>query len=806
MSKILTRIKVLFVMLAVCVLGLVGGIFSLNTDTQASAEEPITVTQIQFRTNAGECFFFLRMQGQTDYVTGNENHDASFVTETNLLDKVTIYFLNSAATLREVWTGEEVTTYKWGDDHTLTFKMKAQYLSSEGRGARIDAGAEIPMISGTKKVTAVSRTFWDYDLSETNPIESYVEGYNPIESSLVKVHIRSNENEDKKFLLIGLGAGNDWDGKGEALPTEVKGSNGSNDYALVNWQKLYLSTFTSKIKLHVKETNTWVTLGSILNPNPAPQWVMIYNGWGESGGVIRVNIQNAYNGTTIDQILFEKGCELPTYQFLGGNVAHAVHVLDKNYLCTSLDMTQAHWAVDWKMEEKYSVRYNNGSESFVDGNVPLAYPTDLSESKPATAEYTYVYNWYHNGKLYDFSKPVTENLHLISDGTFTEIANPYKVTYYALDGATVKYEDTVRYGEELVLRTDVTQPGYENPVWIYNGEGAVPTTMPAKDISFTLTGTPKTYTLAFEGLADTLSVTYDAAIGTLPAVPEKVGHSGVWTVNGEEITADTVWNVDGEATAKAVYTANQYTLSFEGLEETVSVTYGAAIGAIPTAPAKPHYTGVWTLDGETIDADTVWAVGSDKEAKVGYIPVNYTVTMGEEEFLVAYGAKVAKPADPTKEATTECEYVFDGWYNGETKWDFETDVVEGDTVLVAKFTKKMKSYTISFNVTGNDAIQLEPITVEYGTRYDLTKLLDGEDVSGYTYSISIKGVEKVSVKVVADVTVDVTFTPAVYAPTDDSDGKGGLLAGCSGTVGGISMALVALTAAGLAFVAKKKED
>ncbi len=42
-------------------------------------------------------------------------------------------------------------------------------------------------------------------------------------------------------------------------------------------------------------------------------------------------------------------------------------------------------------------------------------------------------------------------------------------------------------------------------------------------------------------------------------------------------------------------------------------------------------------------------------------------------------AKLEKPADPTKDG-----YIFDGWYNGETEWNFD-DPVTGDMTLTAKF-------------------------------------------------------------------------------------------------------------------------
>ena len=256
----------------------------------------------------------------------------------------------------------------------------------------------------------------------------------------------------------------------------------------------------------------------------------------------------------------------------------------------------------------------------------------------------------------------------------------------------------------------------------------------------------------------------------------------------------------------------------ETLETTLTVTYDAAIGTLPTVPAKAHYVGCWMMGEEVLTASKVWTNDGDMAATAAYTPVDYTVTFdGENATTYAYGSLIVKPADPVKESTAESDYTFIGWYNGEVAWNFDEDVVAGDTQLVAKYEESKRTYTVSFNVTGNDAITLESMTVEYGTSVDLTKLLDDADLSGYTYSMSVNGVEKASIKVVADVTVDVVFTKLADEPADNgsdttvsdstsNNNQALAMLGCSGVIGGLSMAAMALTVAGVALVCKKKED
>ena len=356
-KTIMSKIKWLLALCAVTVLALVGGIFSLNTKAEAKAEESITITQVQFRTSGENCYFFLRMDGQTDYAELNQWHDPSMITNTNILDKVHLYFLDGSATLCEAWTGTNCGTYIWGETHALVFPMQAEYKSNMGTGARIDAGAEIPMLDGTKKVTSVTRTFWSTHNTADNAIGNYTDGYNTISTSIAKLHLRG-------MINIGLGEGNDWvkgEGRTDSLPTQVPDKNGSTEHSGTYWRKMLACNFLGKVKLHVKETDTWVTLGSILNYNPeARQVTFYYNNWGETGGTMQIDINTAYNGTTIDQILFEKGCEFPSYDYLGNaDMAYTVQVLDAEYLCTSNDMTNATWAVDWAIEKLYEVTYLN---------------------------------------------------------------------------------------------------------------------------------------------------------------------------------------------------------------------------------------------------------------------------------------------------------------------------------------------------------------------------------------------------------------------------------------------------------------
>ncbi len=136
------------------------------------------------------------------------------------------------------------------------------------------------------------------------------------------------------------------------------------------------------------------------------------------------------------------------------------------------------------------------------------------------------------------------------------------------------------------------------------------------------------FTLSFDvnggsGAAADMSVTYDAAIGTLPT-PTRTGYTfNGWTIDGQSITSATLWNYDANKTATASWTPNTYTLSFDvnggsGAAADMSVTYDAAIGTLPT-PTKTGYTFTgWMVDGQSITSTTVWNYAANKTATASW--------------------------------------------------------------------------------------------------------------------------------------------------------------------------------------------
>lgn len=112
-----------------------------------------------------------------------------------------------------------------------------------------------------------------------------------------------------------------------------------------------------------------------------------------------------------------------------------------------------------------------------------------------------------------------------------------------------------------------------------------------------------------------------------------------------------------------------------------------------------------------------------------YLP-KCSVTFDGGEPVTAYiGAPIPAdviPTTPTKEETETITYTFDGWYNGEDKWDMTANVT-GDLALTAKFTENARTYTVTYKKEDGSVYQ----TADVANGATLT-LIDVPEKLGYT--------------------------------------------------------------------------
>ena len=266
-------------------------------------------------------------------------------------------------------------------------------------------------------------------------------------------------------------------------------------------------------------------------------------------------------------------------------------------------------------------------------------------------------------------------------------------------------------------------------------------------------------------------------------VPEFTGSTD------KESTVDKVftftgWSPEpGPVNAHATYTAQyseatrQYDVTI-GDAAPVKVDYGAKLQK-PEDPTKaPTNTEVFTFDKWVIDGtETAWnfetdTVKGDTVLKAVFTSAErkYSVTFdGKDEQKVSYDSTITKPSsDPTKPSDAQYDYVFDGWYNGDTKWNFETDKVREDLALTSKFTGTLRSYeiTIAFEGIEKESVTL---TLDYGAQVDFTPY----KVAGYDFKI-MNGEEEISsLTVTGETSLKLVYAPRKIAVSFDANGGTG---------------------------------
>ncbi len=191
----------------------------------------------------------------------------------------------------------------------------------------------------------------------------------------------------------------------------------------------------------------------------------------------------------------------------------------------------------------------------------------------------------------------------------------------------------------------------------------------------------------------------------------------------------------------------------------------------------------WDFETDTVQGDTTLVARFNESAR------EYDVKFGEADAAkVAYGSKLTRPADPTKDMTVDKVYTFDGWYNGETKWNFDADTVKGDVTLVAKFTETARKYTVTITFVGleKDEVTLQ---VEYNGRVDFSAYAE----DGYNMTIKNGETEINGLTVTGDANITVTYAKKPAAAKK----------GCGGSVGGLGVMLTALGFAAVVFKKKR---
>ena len=305
-------------------------------------------------------------------------------------------------------------------------------------------------------------------------------------------------------------------------------------------------------------------------------------------------------------------------------------------------------------------------------------------------------------------KAVDAEISITADTTVKAVwkAKSYTITFDT-DGGSVVAPITQDYGTTVTAPNAPTKTGYTFKGW----NQAVPSTMPAENMTITATWEINEYTITFNTNGGTtiaaITQDYNTAVQA-PANPTKEGHTfKQWdktipaTMPAENITITAEWDI------------NQYTITFDTDGGSAVAPITQDYGTVVVAPANPTKSG-YTFTGwdktipSTMPAENMTITAQWTEI----VPNTYTVTYtdgvdGVELFADQVNANVTEgTATPTFNGTPVREgYTFAGWTPS------VANTVTANATYTATWT--INQYTITFNTDGGSTI--DPITQNYGT-------------------------------------------------------------------------------------------
>lgn len=247
----------------------------------------------------------------------------------------------------------------------------------------------------------------------------------------------------------------------------------------------------------------------------------------------------------------------------------------------------------------------------------------------------------------------------------------------------------------------------------------------------------KTYQITFVNGDETQVV--EVNVGEVIQEPETPTKEAVGYINyvfDGWYNGDVKWNFETDKpegdltlTAKFNEVLATYTVTFmnaDGSKFAVSnVTHGEKVTAptgTPVAPVKEGYSYTfegwyngeekWNFENGTVESDLTLTPKFTETLSV--YEVQIVDPNGEviETLSVNHGEKLTKPTTPAAPTEAGRVFEFDGWYNGEAKWDFENDLVTSAMSLRAVFTSELIDVTITFEM--EDGQIIETVTVKYG--------------------------------------------------------------------------------------------
>ena len=388
----------------------------------------------------------------------------------------------------------------------------------------------------------------------------------------------------------------------------------------------------------------------------------------------------------------------------------------------------------------YTITYENlkGASNSNPTSYTVATPT-FSLAAPTGTVTGYTFSKWQENSI-DITEVVTGST---GNKTITAVwtANQHNVSWVT-DGNTLTGDythGTTAYGTTIVAPNTPTKNATAEYTYTFNGwSPAVDATMPDNDVEYTATWTqtPVNYTLTWTTDGNALTGDYTkgtVAYGTditAPNTPTKTGYTFAgWDAGNDGVADDVAATMPAaNTTYTAIWTAHQHNVSWvtDGNALTGEYTHGTtAYGTTIVAPATPtknstaEYTYTFNGWSPAVDA-TMPDNDVEYTATWTQTPVSYTLTWTTDgndltgdytHGTVAYGTTIVAPATPTKDATAEYTYAFNGWSPTPA-----ATMPAANTEYTATWTETPVNYTLTWSTDGDELTgEYTHGTVAYGT-------------------------------------------------------------------------------------------
>ena len=371
--------------------------------------------------------------------------------------------------------------------------------------------------------------------------------------------------------------------------------------------------------------------------------------------------------------------------------------------------------------QKYTVTFNSNGGSAV-ADVKQEYNLTISAPDAPTKEGHTFKGWFADDVTFaapwTFSTDkVTKDITLYAKWD----VNKYKLSFDT-DGGSLVSEIEQIFGTEVTAPNAPTKAGHSFDYWMVdNVEADIPTSMPAKNITFEAHWSPNTYKIIFHLDNGDPDVVVEAKYGayiTAPANFSKENHSfdrwsrtipATMPASDDPIEITALWIEDGK------YTVTLLTENDNQEEEVVwsSGSFFEDEDVDYTGYADPSRTGYtfqgWTTaDGQAATMPTtmpeggimLYAKWTIKQYTITYNTNGGSAINETNKLTRDYNSAIPKPSDPTKTGNT-----FKGWYTDEqceTPCDFVAGKVTADITLYAKW--EVNTYTITFDTKGGSNV------------------------------------------------------------------------------------------------------